>query len=241
MRRLLLPTLAVLLIALQGMAQTPDAPDAPHAPGDARRITVTGTADVALPPDRATLRVGVVAEGRSAAEALSRMGRDARALFDTLGAAGIPEDDLRTARIDLREMRDPDARPEPGRPPRILGFVAETQVAVVLSDLEGLGALLDTLVRAGANRIDGITFGLADPDAALATLRTEAVRDAMERAGTYAAAAGVTLGRVMEIADGQTGAPMPMSRMLAADAGVPVAPGSLHLSEQVTMTFAIRD
>lgn len=235
MSRLLSPLVALLLLTLQGTAQTPD----PAA--DARRIIVTGMADVALPPDRATLRLGVLAEGRTAAEALTRMGRDAAALFDTLDAAGIPATDIRTASIDLREMRDPNARPEPGRAPRIVGFAAETQVAVVLSDLAGLGDLLDTVVRAGANRIDGVTFGLADPDAALAALRADAVRDAMTRAAEYAAAAGVTLGPVMTIDEVSGGGGAPVSRTLAADAGVPMAPGSLHLSERVTMRFAIDD
>ncbi len=235
MFRPFLPILALVLVPVQAMAQTSDPAN------EARRITVTGMAGIDLPPDRATLRVGVLAEGRTAAEALTRMGRDAGALFETLDAAGIPARDIRTATIDLREMRDPNGRPEPGRPPRIVGFAAETQVAIVLSDLEGLGALLDTVVRAGANRIDGITFGLADPDAALAALRADAVRDAMDRAAGYASAAGVTLGPVLTISDAAGYSPAPMSRMLAADAGVPVAPGSLTLSEDVTMTFAIRD
>lgn len=232
----LIPTLvALMLVTPHASAQTFD------PAGDARRITVTGMADAALAPDRATLRVGVVAEGRTAADAVARMGRDAAALFETLDSAGIPASDIRTSRIDLREMRDPNARPEPGRAPRIVGFVADTQIAVVLSDLERLGVLLDTLVRAGANRIDGVVFGLADPESVLATLRAEAVRDAMDRAAAYAAAAGVTLGPVMTITDRTDDGPAPMSRMLAADAGVPVAPGSLTLSDRVTMTFAIRD
>lgn len=235
MSRLFPTFVAVMLIAVQAIAQTPEPPE------DARRITVTGTADVSLPPDRATLRVGVVAEGRTAADALTRMGRDAAALLTTLGAAGIADSDIRTSAIDLREMRDPNARPEPGRTPRIVGFIAETQLVVVLADLEGLGVLLDRLVGAGANRIDGITFGLADPDAARATLRAQAVRDAMQRAAEYAAAAGVTLGPVMSMQDLPGDGSAPMARMMAADAGVPMAPGSLNLSEQVTMTFAIRD
>lgn len=228
--------LATLVLVASQVAAQPAEPGA-HA----RRITVTGTAEVALPPDRATLRVGVLAEGRTAAEALTRMGRDAGALFDTLEAAGIPASDIRTAAIDLREVRDPNARPEPGRVPRIVGFAAETQVVVVSDDLSGLGMLLDDLVRAGANRIDGITFGLADADAALAALRADAVRDAMDGAAAYAVAAGVTLGPVMSISDVPGGGPAPMSRMLAADAGVPIAAGSLRLSTQVEMTFAIRD
>jgi len=226
---------ALVLVASQTVAQ----PSEPVA--EARRITVTGSADTALPPDRATLRVGVLAEGRTAAEALTRMGRDAGALFATLDAAGIPASDIRTAAIDLREIRDPNARPEPGRVPRIVGFAAETQVTVASGDLSGLGKLLDDLVRAGANRIDGISFGLADAEAALVPLRADAVRDAMDRAAAYAAAAGVTLGPVMTISDLAGGGPGPVSRMMVADAGVPIAAGSLKLSAQVEMTFAILD
>lgn len=207
----------------------------------ARRITVNGQADATLPPDRVTLRVGVLADGRTAADAVARMGRDAAALFDMLEAAGIAAADIATTGLDLRAIRDPNARPEPGRAPRITGFEAETRITVTLGDLDGLSALLDDVVRAGANRIDGIRFELADPDAALAALRAAAVRDAMARAAAYADAAGVTLGPVMQISDLPGPDPAPMGRMLAAEAGVPVAPGTLRLTAGVTMRFAIAD
>jgi uncharacterized protein YggE len=231
--------LLVLLIALQicmapaTRAQQPD----PALPG----ITVTGRADTTLPPDQVTLSLGVLAQGRTAADAVDRMGRDAAALFDTLDAAGIPPSNVGTSTLDLRAVRDPNAVPEPGRAPRITGFEAETRVTVTVGALDTLGPLLDAVVRAGANRIDGIRFGLADPETVQAGLRAEAVRDAMARARGYAAAAGVTLGAVLEIRDTPGGGAVPMGRMMAAEAGVPIAPGSLRLSAEVVMRFAIGD
>lgn len=232
MYRLLSVFIAALLLAVPvARAQSGDAP----VPG----ITVTGLAAATLPPDRATLHLGVLAEGRTAAEAVDRMRRGAAALFDTLDAADIPAADVGTGALDLRAVRDPNGRPEPGRAPRITGFEAETLVTVTLGNLDTLGALLDAAVRAGANRIDGIQFGLADPEAALAGLRADAVKDAVARARVYAEAAGVTLGPVLEIRDAPGGGSMAMGRMLAADAGVPIAPGSLRLSAEVVMRFAI--
>jgi len=232
MYRLLFLTLAAqMLCASVVLGQSADI----GMPG----ITVTGQAEATLPPDRATLHLGVLAEGRTAAEAVDRMRRSAAALFETLAAAGIPDADVGTGALDLRAVRDPNGRPEPGRAPRVTGFEAETRVSVTLGNLATLGALLDAAVQAGANRIDGIRFGLADPDAVLAGLRAEAVRDAMARARVYAGAAGVTLGPVLEIRDAPGGGSMPMGRMLAADAGVPIAPGSLRLTAEVVMRFAI--
>lgn len=234
MRRLLSVLLAALMLcAPVAHGQSADA----ALPG----ITVTGQAEAMLPPDRAKLHLGVLAEGRTAADAVDRMRRSAAALFETLESAGIPDGDVGTGSLDLRAVRDPNAPPEPGRAPRITGFEAETLVSVTLGDLDTLGALLDAAVRGGANRIDGIGFGLSDPESVLAGLRAEAVQDAMDRARVYATAAGVTLGPVLEIRDAPGGGPAPMGRMMAAEAGVPIAPGSLRLSAEVIMRFAIGD
>jgi uncharacterized protein YggE len=224
---------ALVLCATVAFSQSAD----PSMPG----ITVTGRAEATVPPDRVTLHIGVLADGRTAGDAVERMRRDASALFETLESAGIPAADIGTTALELRAVRDPNGRPEPGRAPRITGFEAETRISITLDDLPALSALLDAAVQVGANRIDGIRFGLADPDAAVEGLRAAAVRDAMARAEAYADAAGITLGPVLEIRDTPGGGSFPMGRMMSAEAGVPIAPGTLQLSAEVLMRFAIGD
>jgi hypothetical protein len=92
--------------------------------------------------------------------------------------------------------------------------------------------LLDEAVNAGANSINGVTFSVDDQTAAASEARRLAVEDARTKAEELAAAAGLTLGSVVSIAEGAV-SPMPPPMPAAADAGmaeaqaaVPVQPGS---------------
>lgn len=202
-------------------------------------ISVSGRGEVHVPPDQITLRVGVVAEARSAQDAIQLMSDDARLLLEALEDAGIPAQDVQTTMLDLRPVRDPNGSVQ-GRQLRIIGFEAQTQVTVTSRDLIGIGALFDDILAAGANQINGFNFGLQDTEKALNEARVLAVKDALTKAQLYADAAGVPLGAILEISDVATGGGFEAApRMMAADAGIPMAPGSLHLSAQVFVTVAI--
>jgi uncharacterized protein len=112
---------------------------------------------------------------------------------------------------------------------------------VRVRDLAALGTILDAAVTDGANTLNALTFGLADPAPATDAARTEAVADARARAELLAAAAGVSLGPVLAITEGGTGAdPAPMFRE-ASMSPVPVMGGEMGISAYVSMTFAIAE
>ncbi|WP_164155450.1 SIMPL domain-containing protein, partial [Sandarakinorhabdus rubra] len=74
---------------------------------------------------------------------------------------------------------------------------------------------------------------------------TAAVAKARARAAVYAAAAGLTVKRIVSLSEAGAPAPGPMFRpmaRMAADAvaeATPVEPGELALSAQVTMVFEL--
>ena len=75
--------------------------------------------------------------------------------------------------------------------------------------------------------------------------REAAIKDAIDRAQTYAQAAGLTLGRVMEIDEGEVQIPRPMFRSVGTDrfvAGMmetPTAAGQQSVTAHVTVQFEI--
>src|SRR2546429_6471981 len=98
MNRLRTPPLAagVLLVAaaIAGVAQ-------PHlgrsaTPTTGTTITVTGNGTVDATPDRASFDFGVMTNGATAAEALSRNASQARAIIDALTNAGIDSSAIQT-------------------------------------------------------------------------------------------------------------------------------------------------
>ena len=84
--------------------------------------------------------------------------------------------------------------------------------------IDSLGAVIDALAKAGANRLQGVSFDVADPGRTSTRAREQAVADARARAELYARAAGVTLGPVVSIRE-TVDMPGPiMMRAEAADA-----------------------
>lgn len=207
-----------------------------------RTITVSGEGEATAAPDMATVRVGVAVRADTARGAVDGMSQAMQKVLDAVAAAAIPAKDVQTEGLNLGSVYRPE--PQDGSAPPPPQFEARSSVAVRTGDLKGLGALLDGLVSAGANELQGVSFGLSDPAAARDEARRAAVADALARAKLYAEAAGVTLGQVVSLSENGP-APEPMMRMsaapAAADKSVPIAGGEMSVAAQVTLVLSIGD
>lgn len=163
-------------------------------------LTVTGHGEAAAMPDMATVSLGVEQRARTAGAALSATSEATARLIEGLRAAGVEARDMQTSGLALHPVYG-EYRSGSSGPPRIEGFSASNRLTVRVRALDGLGGVLDRLVEAGANRIDGIAFGLSEPAPVLAAARADAVARAKAAAETYAAAAGVALGPILSIAE----------------------------------------
>ncbi len=225
----------LVLAALSAEAQAEEMP---------RTITVTGTGEVSAPPDMATVVVGVQADAEVAADALDQASAATAAILVRLDQEGVAAEDVRSGAIRLLPQYSQSALSS-GR--RIVGYRAVNSVEVEVRALEALGGLLSALVGDGANRLDGVRFGLQNPDAALDEARRLAVAEAMRRAALYAGAADVDLGQVLSISEAggmgyramNAGPEMMEMAASSPELDVPVAPGEIDLSASVSMVFEI--
>ena len=206
---------------------------------DSARITVTGEGRVDAAPDMATITLGVTSQGTTAATAMAANSDALAQVLANLKAAGIADRDLQTTGLALNPNWQSD---DNGSNPRIVGYVASNMLTVRVRALTGLGAALDAAVKDGANTVDGLSFGLADPEPVLDEARKRAVADATHRALLLTEAAGVSLGAVVAISEsGGSFAPAPMfgkAAGMTAEA-VPVASGEVSLWASVTMVWEI--
>jgi uncharacterized protein YggE len=100
--------------------------------------------------------------------------------------------------------------------------------------------VIDALTGAGANRLYGISFDVADKKAHLEMARRLAVEDARARASLYAEAAGVTLGPVISIRDTPSGdGPVAFRADAMVAAAPPVAGGTVTLGAEVEVVWGI--
>jgi hypothetical protein len=244
MIRLPLAAAAVALAFAAPVVAQPSAPmsDQTMTQVDSPLVTFSITEEIRTVPDRASIGAGVTTTAPTAVEAMRQNAAAMDRLVRALRARDIPARDIQTSGISLSPQYD--YRPqEQGQPPRLIGYQVSNQVRVTTANIAGLGPLLDTLVEAGGTNLDGPTFFLEDPDAALETARDTALRRATERAARYARAAGYRSARLVQLSEGNAFVappPMPMMRMRAeaADAATPVAPG--EVSNSVTLNVQYR-
>ncbi len=243
------PAMAACL-ALIGMVHVAKAQEDGASRDGRRTVTVSGVGKVSATPDVADISVGVVTDAPTAREALSGNNQAMRSLTEQLKARGLAEKDIQTDNISLnpRYSQPPD-QPFPGQPrpreftPQIVGYSVTNSVRIVVRDLEALGDLLDAVVTAGANQMNGISFRVSEPEALKDEARTQAVADARRKASQLCDALQMTLGSPVEVVEGGGGFPPPqpmMARaMMMAEDSVPISPGEQELSVSVQVVYEI--
>lgn len=234
-------TLAAALGALALPALSPDLALAQQA-AQTPRIVVTAQGESALAPDMAILTLGVMRQADTARAALDAANAAMADVTAAMKAEGVAERDLQTSNLSISPVFDYAAASEENRPPKITGYEVNNTLTVRVREIGKVGSILDKAVTLGVNQGGGISFTNDDPAGALDAARSQAVRNASAKAKTLAEAAGVGVGKVLEISE-QTYMPRPMTfAMKAADAApaaVPVEAGENAYRVDVTVTFEI--
>jgi uncharacterized protein YggE len=156
------------------------------------RISVTGTGTVTAYPDEADIMFSVRTQDSSAAKAAAENELKATAVFASLDALGVNKSDIRTISYSLSPAYDTYNFSE------VVGYVAVNSMEVIVSGTENLpnvGRIIDAVVQAGANQIDGISFTFTDPN--YNTVRTQAYHKAVQDANSQASAIVSGLGGVI--------------------------------------------
>lgn len=238
----LLPALlfsAALAVPMAASAHCPQSNANCTMPGV---IHVTATANVDVVPDQASVSAGVQSDGKTAQEAMARNSELMRNVFATLAANGIAEKDISTTNLNLSPRYDYEQRTN-GQP-LLVGYRASNQITVVSRDLNSTGRLIDALLQAGLNNINGISFIVSEPEPAQAQARAAAIEKAKIKARMMAQSANVRLGRLLSLSEGSSAAPIvfnTMARSMSADSAPPLAPGEREIGATVTMSYAILD
>jgi len=192
-------------------------------------ITVTGTAGVEARHDRAVVHLGVAAEAATAAEAMAVLESRVRAVTGALRGRGLGDADIRTTNLSVGQPYGPSGTPS--------GYVASSETAATIRELEAVGAVLDAVITAGATRLDGLSMELSDDSGPYAEALVLAIEAARAKAEVLARAAGLVLGEILAVTEGSGGAHTVMWAE-ARSPGMPVEPGRAMVTATVTVRFA---
>jgi uncharacterized protein len=200
-------------------------------------ISLNGHGSVDRAPDLATISVGVLVDGETAASAMSQQAQRMNAVFAAVKGAGVADRDMQTGSLSLNPIYDYN---QPNNRPRLTGYNANNQITITVRKLDNLGRTLDAVVKAGGNTINGVSFGISNQKEA----RVKAVQDAMSRAELYARAAGYKVKRIISITENEHFSPPPMPMMarmadVAMEAPTPVAGGEVSLATSVNVYFEL--
>ena len=204
-----------------------------------RTITMSGQGEVRAAPDMVTLAAGVTSEAATAAGALAENRTHMLSVFAALKKLEVADKDVQTSSFSLYPQTVGGTN---GQPSHITSYRAGNEVRVRLDDVSKLGAVLDALVAAGANQMNGINFTIKDSAPLQAEARAGAVADAKAKAEVYAKAAAVSLGPILSISENESPSPRPAyveQVVVSASRVTPMAAGEESVEATVSIVWEI--
>ncbi len=172
--------IAALAAAPLTLSRSASAQAAPSAQAPARApttISTNGTAKVYRTPDYLDVHVGVVVSATKAGEAQDAAMSAMEKSIAAVKALNLPGVKLQTGDVRLTpQYEDPSRVPWEMRP--IIGYSAAMTVRVRTDDVKATARIIDAALANGANRVEGLNFGIHEAIEA----REEAIRLAAKAA-----------------------------------------------------------
>jgi len=234
-RNALMAGLSLLLVG----AITPSASAQTLPPAPLLHLSAYG--EVKAAPDRATISVGVQTLAPTAAQAMAQNRERMGKVMAQLMKQGLAARDIQTSSIDLNAQYSYVQN----EAPKLTGYQASNAVMIMVNDLARLGPVLDAVVEAGVNQVNGISFGFKNAQGLEDAARLAAIKALKAKADLYAGATGFRSVRLVSLSEGGSNPePRPMALMamakMGADAGsTPVSGGELSVRIDVTGDYAL--
>ncbi len=208
------------------------------------KITVNGTGEVRVSADTAVISLGVNARDKDVLKAQQKVNETIAAIRKALTDQGVKEENINTEFINIYAVYDYQNDQE-----QLAAYNANSTLAIKVTDMDSVGALIDVCFAAGANTLDGISFSASDTEEAQTEAMKKAVEDAQRKAAIYAETAGLKITGVEVISEGGVYSYQNMvgnvyskaggmeEPEMEEDAGTVVQSAKLIVSANVTITF----
>ncbi|NDJ18117.1 SIMPL domain-containing protein [Myxacorys almedinensis] len=204
-----------------------------------KTLTVTGRGFEEIQTTLTQVRLGVEAQGKTANAVQQEVSRRSNSVVSLLRSRKV--DKLETTGINLNPVYSYANNTQ-----TLTGYSASNIVSFRVPT-ESAGTLLDDAVKAGASRIDGVSF--VATDAAIATAQKQALRNAIQeaqaQADTVFGALNLTQKEIVSVQINGATPPAPIviqaerfAKQSAADAPTPVIGGEQRVEGSVTLQFS---
>ena len=207
-------------------------------------FTVSGEGKVTVVPDIGVVSLGINLTRPTVKSAQTDVNNIINKISTDTKGLGVDPKDIITS--DYSIYPEYDYRTGTGR---ITGYRVQASLTVKVRDLEKINQVIDTATADGANTVSGInlTVDESKEKELLQQAREQAIEEAKTKAASLARAAGISLGRIVNVQE-SGGQPMPVPYlardMMAVGSGgggeTIIEPGSTDITSTVTLFYETR-
>lgn len=228
---------AVAALVIAPVAWAGDAPQP--------RLSVQGTADLRVVPDRADVALAVEHRASQVADAQAAADKTVARVLALTDGLEIDRQQVQTTQLTVRP--DYEWVGEPRRR-ELRGYTVTRRITVNLHDLSQLGRLMTGALSAGVNQVSPPAFDHSERPRLEREALTAAAADARARAVALAEGLGVSVGAPLSVSVGRMPAPRPMpmaamrmSSSESADAAASYETGEMTITATVQAEFALQN
>jgi len=200
-------------------------------------VSVVGDGRVTVQPDTVFTGFGVESASANLAEAQNDAFTRMQSVIDAVVAQGVAREDIKTRSINISTEYDQQDRT------KIRAYRVSSSVQVQIRNVSTTSQVIDAAVAAGANRVDGISFAVADQTPYKDQARVLAMANARQKADQLASLAGMRIVAVKAISESDaTSTSVRSDRAVSAApaaAPAPVEPGEQEVRAQVLVVYVI--
>jgi len=199
-------------------------------------IKVIGEGELVLPPDTASVSLGVITEMKELMNAQNQNSIEITKIINAVKALGIPPNLIQTSDYRIETEYDYEQGKQLFR-----GYKVTHILLVKLEELPLVGKVVDTAVQNGANFVSNIQFSLKNKNDFYLQALALALNNASEKAKTIASTLQVTLNpapsSIVESSPSVQPIQYPAETLVKAFSSTPIEPGQLKVKASVSAEF----
>jgi uncharacterized protein YggE len=196
---------------------------------------VQGVGETTIIPDTAMISFGVSKTSPTVQEAKNQVNEITNKITQDLKNLGVEVKDIKTTDYSVNPQYDYKSNNQ-----TITGYTVNTTIQVKLQPIDKANQAIDIVTKDGANQAGGVQFTIDDTKQKelMQEARQKAIKDAKEKAQSLADAAGIHLGRIVDIQENAQNYPhlYYTRELMTADKTTGQAPTQLNPGENKIST-----
>ena len=206
-------------------------------------IQTTGQSILSVDPDKAEIILGVETQEVNALDSQQGNAEIMEKVMLALKNNGIKTKDIKTYQYSVQPIRNYNSRS--GDYQEIIGYKTTNMIRIKTTDLDNVGKVIDAAASVGANKFQGVSFGLTDEKQT--EYKNEALKEASKNAKTKAESIadglGVKIQGVLRASESSYYQPVYRDYDMIASAGsemeatTEISPGMIQVSATVSVSY----